>query len=220
MAPANPELRELVKEMNRSRLAEQFRNGKTEALKAEGEIFPSAILPVMASSKAGNERIFPMKWGFSQRGKTIINARVETAREKPTFREAWLRHRCIIPVSWYYEWEHRENNEPGQKYAIRTEQPGLMMLAGLYRMEAGFPAFVILTRPAHEKLKWMHNRMPVILPDEEVKKWICPGMNPDETVRNCLTDLSWVPAEKNGAENPAGNAVQEISALYGKEVVW
>ena len=81
MAPADPELRELVKEMNRSKLAERFRKDGEEELKAEGEILPSSVVPVLASCRAGEKRVFPMKWGFSRAGGKglLINARVETA---------------------------------------------------------------------------------------------------------------------------------------------
>ena len=195
MAPANPELRELVKEMNRSRLAGCFRKNDDEQLNAEGEICPSAVLPVLASNKAGERRVFPMKWGFSQRGRLLINARAETAADKPTFRESWLKHRCVIPVSWYFEWEHDEKKKAGQKYALKPEIPGLVMLAGLYRMEEGIPAFVILTRPADEKLVWMHNRMPVMLPLQEAKNWIRPDTDPEASILRSLTDIRWQKAE-------------------------
>lgn len=195
MAPANPELRELVKEMNRSRLAGYFRKNEDEQLTAEGEICPSAVLPVVASNKNGERRVFPMKWGFSQNGRLLINARAETAAEKPTFSEAWKRHRCVIPVSWYFEWEHDEKKRAGRKYALKPELPGLVMLAGLYRMEENIPAFVILTRPAHESLTWMHDRMPVILPLREAKQWIRPDTDPDTAVRNSLTEIRWQKAE-------------------------
>lgn len=202
MAPADPELRELIKEMNRSALAEQFRNRKTnqtnqanknapEPLTAEGEIFPSAILPVLAANKNSEPRVFPMKWGFTQNKKLIINARVETAKDKPTFREAWQAHRCIIPASCYFEWEHDENKKATQKYALRPRNATLIRLAGLYRIEDGLPVFVILTRPAHESLLWMHDRMPVMLPEEEATLWINPKEDPEPLVKKCLTDVAW-----------------------------
>ena len=195
MAPANPELLELVKEMNRSRLAARFRKEDGEVLLSEGEICPSAVLPVLAVNKAGERRVFPMKWGYSAGKKLLINARAETAAEKPTFREDWFRHRCVIPASWYFEWEHGENKKTGRKYALRPREDGLIWLAGLYRMEADIPVFVVLTRPAQESIAWMHDRMPVMLPRDRVAEWIRPGGNPEETVRKCLTDMRWDQAE-------------------------
>ena len=194
MAPANSELRELVKEMNRSKLAGCFRKSD-EPLKAEGEIFPSAVLPVLASNRAGERRVFPMKWGFSQKGRMIINARIETAAERPMFREAWRKHRCVIPVSWYFEWEHNEQKKTGQKYALQPDIPGLVLLAGLYRMEENKPAFVILTRPAQENLLWMHDRMPVMLPVHEAELWIRPETDPETACRKGLTDMRWQKAD-------------------------
>ena len=144
MAPADPELREMVREMNRSKLAEMFTKNGKEPLHAEGEIFPSAVLPAIASGRSGERRVFPMKWGFSGPKGLLINARAETAAEKETFREAWAKHRCVIPASWYYEWEHDEKKKAGQKYALRPEKEGLIWLAGLYRMENSLPVFVIL----------------------------------------------------------------------------
>ena len=192
MAPADPELRELVKEMNRSKLAERFRNENGESLAAEGEILPSAVLPVLASSKAGEKRVFPMKWGFAGPKKgLLINARVETAADKPTFRESWEKHRCVIPASWYFEWEHDEKKKAGQKYALRPEEQGLVWLAGLYRMEEGLPVFVILTRPAEENLAWMHDRMPVMLLKDAAEMWIRTDSDPKALSEKCLTNVIW-----------------------------
>ena len=191
MAPADPELRRIVKEMNRSKLAERFRKNEDDSLRAEGEIFPSAVMPVLASNKASEQRIFPMKWGFSSNKGLLINARAETAAEKPTFRDAWCSHRCAIPVSRYYEWEHDEKKRAGQKYFLKPENEERFWLAGLYRREAELPAFVVLTRPAEENLMWMHDRMPVMFLDEAAKAWIRPEAKPDELVHHCLTRICW-----------------------------
>ena len=69
------------------------------------DIHPMDLTPVIAPDRNGKTAIFPMQWGYNVRS-LLINARVETAAEKPTFREDWIRHRCIIPASGYYEWEH------------------------------------------------------------------------------------------------------------------
>ena len=194
MAPADPELRELVREMNRSRLSERFRKNENDQLQAEGEIFPSAVLPAIAMNRQGEQRVFPMKWGFSGTRGLLINARAETAAEKQTFREAWAKYRCVIPVSLYYEWEHDDRKRPGQKYALHPEGNGLVWLAGLYRTENDLPVFVILTRPADECVAWMHDRMPVMLPKEEVSEWIRPDRDPEQIIRTCLKKVQWAKA--------------------------
>ena len=191
IAPADPELRELIKEMNRSGLASRFTEKEGSLLQPEGEIFPSSVLPVLAASKAGMQRVFPMKWGFSSPKGLLINARAETASEKPTFRESWTGHRCVIPASWYFEWEHDEKKKAGQKYALRPEEQGLIWLAGLYRMENGLPVFVILTRPADESIAWMHDRMPVMLPRKKISRWISPDTDPEDILKTCLTRVRW-----------------------------
>jgi len=191
IAPANPELRALVKEMNRSKLAERFGASDGRPLQTEGEILPSSVLPVLARNRAGEVRVFPMKWGFSQKKGLLINARAETAAEKPTFRESWEHHRCVIQVSWYYEWEHDERKRPGKKYALRMPGEGLIRLAGLYRLEEGLPAFVVLTCAADETIAWMHDRMPVMLRPEDADAWICPDTDPASVIRNRITKVAW-----------------------------
>ncbi len=191
IAPANPELRALVKEMNRSRLAERFGSSEGESLRAEGEIRPSEVLPVLALNKAGKRQVFPMKWGFTQKKGLLINARAETAAERPAFRESWKCHRCVIPASWYFEWEHDERKKTGQKYALRPPGSPMIRLAGLYRMEEGIPVFVVLTCAADEKISWMHDRMPVMLGSTDAEAWISPEADPEKIIQNRITRVTW-----------------------------
>lgn len=195
--PVDPVIIEMIREINRTKLAEMFTAADQPPITGSGEILPSNVVPVIASSKTGEQRVFPMKWGFSRTsvqerpGTLLINARAETAAEKPTFRDAWQKHRCAVPASGYYEWEHDAEKKPGRKYMIRPEGKKRVWLAGLYRMEAGIPAFVILTRPADASLTWMHDRMPLMLPDEEIGQWIDPEKEPETIVRKCLTRMQW-----------------------------
>ena len=143
--PVDPAILEMIREINRTKLAELFNAADQPPIKKGGEIVPTSVVPVIASSKTGERKVFPMKWGFSQpsaagkSGALLINARSETAAEKPTFREAWRKHRCVIPASGYYEWEHDGKKKPGQKYRIHPVGKDHVWLAGLYRMEAGIP---------------------------------------------------------------------------------
>ena len=186
----SPELREIVEEMNRSPLVERWQ--KTKGITAYGEIRPADIVPVIAPNRAGNRAVYPMKWGFS--GKSLLmNARVESAASKPTFREAWEKHRCIVPASWYYEWEHRRGSDgkvyTGDKYMIQPKNSTMTWLCGLYRIEKGLPVFVVLTREPGEEIRFIHDRMPLILPENLVGQWIRPDTRPESLLEYALTEM-------------------------------
>ena len=186
----SPELREIVEEMNRSPLIAKWQ--ETARIKTYGEMRPADVVPVIAPDRSGNRAVFPMKWGFS--GKSLLmNARTETAGTKPTFKEAWKRRRCIVPASWYFEWEHLAGNNgkkrTGDKYMIQPKDSSMTWLCGLYRIEEGLPVFVILTREPGEELRFIHDRMPLILPEQYINDWIRPDGNPEELLSRALTDM-------------------------------
>ena len=132
-----------------------------------GEIFPTSIVPVIANSAP-----VLMKWGFSRfDGKgQIINARLETADEKPMFKKAYNTQRCLIPAGYYFEW-HKDGSKK-QKYAIGTVVP--IYMAGLYKFEPDIPipVFVVLTRPSAPDMAFIHDRMPVIVPVHIRQRWL------------------------------------------------
>lgn len=193
------EIQPLVEQMNRSPLADRFiRAGLPLAV--SGEITPGMVAPVIAFSKAKEKTVFPMRWGFPMKGipgksvpRDLINARSETASKLPTFMEEWKSHRCIIPASYYFEWEHYLNasgkKTTGQKYAIQPFGKTCTWLAGLYRMQENYPVFVVLTREPSKGIRFIHDRMPFILPDTLVDQWINPEMNPDQFLDNAVTDM-------------------------------
>ena len=175
----SPELRPIVEEMNRSPLMRKWQD--KAKVKSYGEIFPTDVVPVIAPNRSGLRTVYPMKWGYS--GKSLLmNARSETAAEKPTFRDDWARHRCIVPASWPFEWEHDPGSDgkkhTGDKYMIHPKDCAVTWLCGLYRIENGLPVFVILTREPGETIRFLHDRMPLIMPDELVTEWIRPDRKP------------------------------------------
>ena len=188
----SPELRPIVEEMNRSPLMKKWQD--KVKVKSYGEIFPTDVVPVIAPNRSGLRTVYPMKWGYS--GKSLLmNARSETAAEKLTFREDWVRHRCIVPASWYFEWEHYPGSDgkkhTGDKYMIHPKDSAVTWLCGLYRIENGLPVFVILTREPGEALRFLHDRMPLIMPDELVTEWIRPDRKPEELLPGALTDMDF-----------------------------
>ena len=196
---SDKELREIVAAAGNSALAEKFMRAG-DPMTPSGEIHPTDVVPVIATARAGKQAVFPMKWGFRVKGlrgggsiSTLLNARSETAGQKQTFREAWREHRCIIPASYYFEWEHFTSpdgrKKTGQKYAIQPAGSTVTWLGGLYRIEDGFPHFVVLTRPPAADIEFIHDRMPVILPKECIGEWINPAADPDKIVKYAMENM-------------------------------
>lgn len=149
------------------------RRPSSEGMKASGDALPTDILPVIARSRRGEKSAFAMRWGYTMPGGgCVINARSETAHEKPLFQDGMKQRRCVIPAKWYYEWETRGREKV--RYAIRPSEPGLTYMAGIYRPGTGIePAqFVILTRDAAPDVAFIHPRMPVLLPQAAIDAWL------------------------------------------------
>ncbi len=191
----SPALRPIVEAAKRSKLLEDNIARIAKPLTTRGEVAPGSLVPVIATGKTGGRKVFPMLWGFQTDGlnKPVYNARLETAPEKKTFRESWETHRCIVPASWYFEWEYLIRYDgmkvPGQKYAIMPKGQELTWLCGLYRIEDQYPHFVILTRPSGEEIAFIHDRMPLIMPREEINNWCDPEKNPALLADKALTDV-------------------------------
>lgn len=150
------EIRALMAELNR-------RQGPIGAAAKRGEIFPSDPAAVLT---AAGPRV--MRWGFSRPSGAalVVNARSETADEKPMFRAAL---RCLVPAAHYFEWAHRGADRI--KYRIGAES-GPLYMAGLYRAEDGTPSFVVLTRAADARIAFIHGRMPLILSSGARAAWL------------------------------------------------
>lgn len=190
----SPEFQSIIEAVNRSPLASQWLT--TTAITTSGEIRPTNVVPVIASNRSGKQTIFPMKWGFTVdygNRPQLINARAETASTKPTFKEAWQSHRCIVPASYYFEWEHRMDadgkKKTGDKFMIRPKGATITWLCGLYRMEKGLPTFVILTKEPSEEIRFIHDRMPLIMPQSFVSDWIKPENSPTDLLKEAENDM-------------------------------
>jgi len=108
-------------------------------------------------------------------GYKMINARSETAAQKPSFRSSMKQRRCIIPASGYYEW--LKVGKEKQPYYVRHSEDSFLAFAGLWerwvdKEGAVLESCTILTTEAHESLAWLHHRMPVILSKEVFSAWL------------------------------------------------
>ncbi len=196
----SPELRPYIDRAFHSPLKDRMVAKLGRPLKTEGEVCPTDIAPVIAPDNNHSPTVFPMIWGFTnprERGKPLVNCRVETAGFKPFWKESWQRRRCIIPCSYYFEWEHymtiKGQKKAGQKYMIQPTGALITYLAGLYTIEEAngikVPVFTVLTREPGEEISFIHDRMPVILGKENVENWMDPQSNPVEIVKTALTDM-------------------------------
>ena len=196
----SPELRPYVEEARHSALANRMADKYCRPFTGSGEIRPTDITAVLAPDSHGKCAAFPMFWGFTGKDSYLFNARVETADRKLTFRDSWVRNRCIVPASCYFEWQHlispTGRKQTGDKYMIQPKDRTLTLLAGLYRLEEKdgflFPHFTILTREPSEDLRFIHDRMPVILPEYAVTAWLDPATalpSVREIAANSITDM-------------------------------
>ena len=103
-------------------------------------------------------------------GKLIINARSETAYEKPLFSESLQKRRLVLPATGFYEWEHKDGR-PGRKFLFSIPGRPLFYLCGFYQVQDK-GRFCILTREANESMRQIHDRMPVIARPHEVRPFL------------------------------------------------
>ncbi|MDA5093902.1 SOS response-associated peptidase [Aliiroseovarius sp. KMU-50] len=114
---------------------------------------------------------------------TTFNAKIETAFEKPTFRDAWKHGRCLVPAMGYYEWSGPKANRIPNFVHLETNHP-IHLFAGLHsQMPDGRRTCTLLTRPALPEITDLHPRMPVLLSPDEAQGWLDHSA-PDDEIRD------------------------------------
>lgn len=156
-------------------IAEIF-DAQTAARIKQGDVFPSETAAVLAQTPKGF-RPYPMEWGYPMKGanRRVINARTETAGEKPMFAGSLLGQKCAVPCTGFYEWQKADGKNT--KYLITLKGTPFFYLGGLYnRFAAGEKAFanrfVILTTPADRQMRAIHSRMPLLIPPDQKELWL------------------------------------------------
>lgn len=148
-------------------------------------IAPSQLIEVVFAPEA--ERLLAqLKWGLvpswakdAEIGNRMINARAETLDEKPSFRDAFKKRRCLIPATGFYEWDKKGKAAGGkQPYYFYLKEREVFGFAGLYEewhdRETGevLETCTIITTEANEILKPVHDRMPVIIEPVDYDQWL------------------------------------------------
>jgi putative SOS response-associated peptidase YedK len=157
----------------------------------------------------GQRQLRVLRWGLvpfwakdPAIGNRLINARVESVAEKPAFRQAFARRRCLLPADGYFEWYPTEQRTKGgkplkQPFYIHPQDGSVLAMAGLYeiwrdptRDEDDPERFrwtcTVLTTSAEDELGRIHDRMPLLVEPERYAAWLDPDIDDPETLRGLL----------------------------------
>ncbi|MCK9187840.1 SOS response-associated peptidase [Acidithiobacillus sp.] len=159
---------------------------------AHFDIHPSQTVPVIRDAGNGPEWAM-MRWGlvphWAKEAKTAystFNARVETAAQKPAFREPWKHRRCIIPATGFYEWQALESGKK-QPWYFDSGDGQALALAGLWDHWtdgiAALDSCTILVGSPDPAVTGIHDRSPVMLGDTALRLWISPALKPEDVSR-------------------------------------
>jgi putative SOS response-associated peptidase YedK len=180
-------------------------------------IAPSQSTPIIRSSSP--KQLVMAEWGISpewkMEGGSIINARAETLKEKPTFSSALAEKRCLVLADGFYEWLEKDGSKIPYRFILDDREP--FAFAGLwFETEKGF-AFTIITTEANSVVSPIHKRMPVMLKPEDESIWLDTVHLADEAIKT----LAPYPADKMAAfpvssliNNPANDAPSMIVPLH------
>lgn len=162
-------------------------------------VAPTQEMPVVRSDagQAGLRRkMRNLRWGLipfwaddKKIGSRMINARAETAASKPSFRAAFRRRRCLVPIDGFYEWVELD----GQKWPIRITvgDDGLGAFAGLWERWSGddgqvVDSYTILTTKAAPVVADLHDRMPVWAPEDDWQAWLEDDDSAESTLESMI----------------------------------
>jgi putative SOS response-associated peptidase YedK len=157
-------------------------------------------------------------------GSRMINARAETVAEKPSFRNAFKKRRCLIPADGFYEWKGEKGNK--QPYYISSPLVGPFAFAGLWEKwtdkesdgDTVYKSCTIITIAASGSVREIHHRMPAILSQEFHEKWLSPEIHDPKALKIILRegmvhDLKYHPVSKivNAVKNNDPSCIEPIA---------
>ena len=168
-------------------IARSFELAAVPACLPRYNIAPSQQALVVRASAAGSDRreAAMLKWGLIPSwatdpaiGNRLINARAETVAEKPSFRAAFRRRRCLVVADGFYEWRAAAAGAKKQPYWIRSTDGAPMGLAAIWESWSRsdtqpVESFAIITTAANELMEPIHARMPVVLASNDYDQWLC-----------------------------------------------
>ena len=158
-----------------------FKYQEDEEFPPRAHVAPGQPIGVVRMEN-GQRHFALVRWGFIpswvkevKPGKPLINARGETVMEKPSFRNAMRRRRCLVPADGYYECSGAEGRKV--PFFVQAADKGLFALAGLWEHWMGtdgseLETAVLMTIAPNAELATIHDRMPVIIAPEDYETWL------------------------------------------------
>ena len=188
-------------------------------LKASWNVAPTQDVAVIGAKESGGLGLTRMRWGLVPHwakdvsmGAKLINARADSLAEKPAFREAFARRRCIIPASGFFEWQGAGAGKTPWYITSASGEP--LSFAGLWdrwKTPEGdwLRTTTIITTDANQTLRPLHDRMPVVLDRSGARRWLAEG--DAGVLRPCPEDklTAWpVSSRVNNAKNDAPDLIE------------
>jgi putative SOS response-associated peptidase YedK len=201
-------------------------SGAARNLQAHYNIAPTDTVEVVRSAAGGTSELVPMRWGLIpywwkkplKQLPATFNARAESVVDKPVFRDAFKRHRCIVPASGYYEWITKLDGK--QPYFISAADGGVLSFAGLWdrwkNPETGEPVMscTIIVTDANQLTRAIHDRMPVLLDKADFGAWL-GGTGGIELLRSAAEVRMWSVSRrvnKTGSGDDDPTLIDEVAA--------
>jgi putative SOS response-associated peptidase YedK len=154
---------------------------------------PTQDLPVVREQEPGAREVALLRWGLVPSwakepsiGQRMINARAETLGERPAYRNAFRRRRCVVPANGWYEWQKTASGK--QPYFLTRRDDELVGFAGLWErwLDRGtgetLQSFTIVTIAAPPALAAIHDRMPALLSREAMAAWLDPRVTDEASL--------------------------------------
>lgn len=178
----------------------------------------------------GKQHLKLMKWGFvpvwakdTKIGYKLINARDDTIFDKPMWRSAILKKRCIVPADGFYEWKRPENSkEQKQPFYIHPKQTDIFSMGGVWSTWKDaeghkLDTYSIITTEPNKEMKSVHDRMPVILHKEHEANWLRSSSVSRDDIEPLLRpleddalDMIKVSTEVNSTKNNDKNLIYAL----------
>ncbi|NDJ18897.1 SOS response-associated peptidase [Myxacorys almedinensis] len=189
-------------------------------------IAPTQSIPAIVQS-AQHREFKKFRWGLVPSwakdvsiGSKLINARAETVAEKPSFRDAFRRRRCLILADGFYEWKTQSGQK--QPFYIRLKDGSPFAFAGLWERRGAaqgemLETCTIITTDANDSAATVHNRMPVILDPDEYDRWLNLDADAIDDLRSLLDpyshNLTIYPVDRavNSATYDAPDCIQHVA---------